>query len=129
MRHAMIRIGLLMAFGYSARAGETLSPEKVLPLHEDRDAYTPCAAKVGDAYIVAWQSGRLAPGDLREGFRFKGDIVGCRVDKSGNVLDAAPFAICEAGDLQERPRAAAGRDVALVVWHDLRNGKDWDVYA
>jgi hypothetical protein len=90
-----------------------------------------------DSFIVVWQSGRLAPGDLREGFKFSADIVGCRVDKSGNALDAKPFVICKADDLQERPRMAAahstgsgqGQDVALVVWQDLRNGKDWDVYG
>ncbi len=113
----------------SARAGEALGVEKVLPLHEARDTYTPCATFVKDTYIVAWQSGRLAPGDLREGYKFSGDIVGCLVGKDGNALDSKPFVICKADDLQERPRAAAAKDVALVVWQDLRNGKDWDVYA
>ncbi|MBA4388314.1 MAG: hypothetical protein C0404_10060 [Verrucomicrobia bacterium] len=130
MRYTMILAGLAIFLAEGpAAAGETLAPERVLPLHEERDAYTPCAAFVKDNYIVAWQSGRLAPGDLREGYKFNADIVGCRIDKSGNALDAKPFVICKAGDLQERPRLAAGKDVALIVWHDLRNGKDWDVYA
>jgi len=58
-----------------------------------------------------------------------GDIVGCRVDKNGKALDAEPFVISKADDLQEAPRAAANKDTVLVVWQDLRNGKDWDVYA
>jgi hypothetical protein len=110
-------------------AGENLSGERFLPLHDNRDAYTPCAAFVKGGYIVAWQSGRLAPGDLREGLKFNADVVGYRLDKNGAALDATPFVICKAPDLQERPRAAAGKDMTLVVWQDLRNGKDWDVYA
>ncbi len=128
---------LLLTLAGGAFAGESLSPEKSLPLHEGRDAFTPCAAFAKGGYIVAWQSGKLAPGDLREGFNFCGDIVGCRVDESGKARDAQPFVICKADDLQEAPRAAAGsltgsgqgKDMVLVVWQDLRNKKDWDVYA
>jgi hypothetical protein len=124
----LIAVGLLSA-AFAAPAGETLAPEEALPLHDARDAYTPAAAFLKDSFLVVWQSGRLAPGDLREGYKFCGDIVGCRVDKSGKALDAAPFVICKADDLQERPRLAAGKEVTLAVWHDLRSGKDWDVYA
>jgi hypothetical protein len=109
--------------------GGELSPETLLPVHAERDAYKPCVAFAKDTYLVAWQSGRLAPGDLREGLNFNGDIVGCRVGKDGKSLGATPFVICEAADLQEQPQAASNGDVFLVVWQDLRNGKDWDVYA
>jgi hypothetical protein len=128
------KLGIVIVFAVSlsspiVRGAESLSGEKVLPLHDGRDAYTPAVAFVKDGYLVAWQSGRLAPGDLREGLKFNGDIVGCRVSKIGDVLSKEPFVICGAKDLQQRPRIAAGKDVALVVWQDLRNGKDWDVYA
>lgn len=113
--------------------------EVLLPLHDNRDAYTPAAAcfprpsdSGGDVFLVAWQSGRNGPGDLRKGIRLVGDIVGCRVDRSGKALDASPFVICGAPDQQEDPRAACGSgagDVFLVVWQDIRNGKDWDIYA
>ena len=55
--------------------------------------------------------------------------MGCRLDSSGRLLDKQPVVICAAKDLQERPRVAFGGGVFLVVWQDLRNGKDWDVYA
>ncbi|MCX7805964.1 MAG: hypothetical protein N3A38_12345 [Planctomycetota bacterium] len=112
-------------------AGEGLSHETYLPVHDSRDAYTPAAAFGKDVYLVVWQSGRFGKGDLRKGFGGLGiaDIVGCRVDKSGKPLDEAPFVICGAKDIQERPRVAFGKGVFLVVWHDLRTGKDWDVYA
>lgn len=110
-------------------AGEPLGPETVLPLHDSRDAYVPCAAFIKDVCVVAWRSGYLAPGDLRQGMKFSADIAGCRVDKAGKVLDAAPFVICQAADLQDDPRSAANGSVVFVVWHDLRNGRDWDVYG
>jgi hypothetical protein len=135
----MVAGAILIGAG-GALGGEPLSAEQVLPLHDGRDAYAPCAAFVpsspggSDAagkgtYLVVWRSGLLAPGDLREGFKFDADIVGCRVSGSGEVLSKEPFVICRAGDLQDLPRMAAGKDCALVVWQDLRNGKDWDVYG
>jgi hypothetical protein len=127
----LILSGLAIVLAGSAAAGESLSTEAALPLHENRDAYTPAAAFGKDVYLVVWQSGRFGPGDLRKGFEGLGiaDIVGCRVDKSGKPLDAKPFVICGAKDLQEHPKVAFGKDCFLVVWHDLRDGKDWDVYA
>jgi len=108
---------------------EALTPESLLPLANGRDAYTPSAAFGKDIFLVAWQSGNLEEGDLREGVKYAGDIVACRVDTAGKVLDAKPFSICAAKDLQEKPRIAFGGGVFLVVWHDLRNEKDWDVFA
>jgi len=103
----------------AARAGESLSPAAELPTHENEDSYRPCAAFGEDVYLVAWQSDR----------RKKGDLVACRVDKSGKVLDAKPFVLCEAEMDQERPRVAFGGGVFLVVWQDIRNKCDYDTYA
>jgi hypothetical protein len=89
----------------------------------------PCAAFGNGIYLVAWQSGRAAPGDLTKGLSVTGDIVACRVDTDGNSLDTMPLVICGANDLQERPRVASDGKNFLVVWQDLRNGRDWDVYA
>jgi len=120
---------MLLALGtLPARAGAP-SAEVLLPVREGKDAYQPTAAFGSGKYLVAWQAGRVAPGDLREGHKFIGDIVACRVDASGKPLDAKPIVVCGAPDLQERPDAAFGGDVFLVAWQDLRNGKDWDVYA
>jgi hypothetical protein len=74
-------------------------------------------------FLVVWQAGRDVPGGNG------GDIVGCRLDKTGKVLDATPIVIGAAKDEQEQPQAAFGGGVFLVVWQDLRNGKDYDVYA
>ncbi len=112
-----------------ALAGESLGPETGLPLHDGRDAYAPAVAFGKDVYLIVWQSGRMGAGDMTKGLNPIADLVACRVDKSGKALDAKPFVISSAKDLQEQPQIATGGGVFLVVWQDLRNGKDWDVYA
>jgi len=127
----MRSIVALLMFGFlgTAFAKDALAPEAFLPLLEGRDAYTPGAAFGKDVFLVAWQSGNLEDGDLRKEIKYAGDIVACRVDTVGKILDAKPFPVCTAKDLQEKPRIVFGGGVFLVVWHDLRNEKDWDVYA
>ncbi len=102
---------------------------QALPLLDGRDGYEPAAAWGGDVFLVVWKSGHLGPGDLREKFDYVGDIVGCRLDASGKVLDEKPFVVCGAKDLQEHPRLAFDGKNFLAVWHDYRNEKDWDIYA
>jgi hypothetical protein len=120
---------MLVLAGRLAPAGEALTPETLLPVHEGRDAYTPAAVWGKESFLVVWQSGRLAPGDLRNGFLGQGDIVACRVDKSGKPLDAQPIVVSGAKELQEQPQVAYGNGIFLAVWQDYRNGKDYDVYA
>ncbi len=125
--------------GFAAGAGgaERISTAALLPLQEAKDAYTPAAAFGKDVFLVVWQSGRMGKGSLVNGLIYDGDLVACRVDKGGKALDARPFVVCGARDLQERPKVAfgpstgsgQGNGVFLVVWQDIRNGKDWDIYA
>lgn len=118
-------IGFNSAFAWA----EPLSEPSPLPVHDKRDAYKPAAAWLIDNYLVIWQSGRIGPGDLRDGFNYIGDIVGCVVDAEGHAVSKDPFVVCQATDLQEAPSIATGKGAALVVWQDIRNGKDWDVFA
>ena len=113
----------------SSRAAEGLSPEALLPDHDGRDAYMPAVGFGNGTFLVAWQAGRLGPGDIREGLTFTGDLVACRVDGSGKAVDEKPLVVSAAEDLQERPRVASDGKNFLVVWQDLRNGKDYDTYA
>jgi hypothetical protein len=107
-----------------------LTPGVLLASHEGQDAYTPAVAFGDGTYLVAWQSGRIAQGDLcSNGPDFIADIVAARLDKTGKELDPEPFVVSGAPDLQERPAIAFGGGVFLVVWQDLRNGRDWDVRA
>ncbi len=133
MRTTCMTLATIALIGSVAWAGGAppgqLSAEQALPLAEGRDAYDPDAAWGKDSFLVVWKSGNLAEGDLREGMKYIGDLVACRVDGSGKVLDAKPFVVSAAKDLQEHPCVAFDGKNFLVVWQDMRNGKDWDVYA
>lgn len=112
-----------------AQAVPSAAAEQVLPVHAGRDAYGPAARFGNGVFLIAWQSGRLEPGDLRQGPKYSSAIVGMRVDRTGKPLDAQPFVISGAAHLRERPRIAFDGQHFLAVWQDFRNGKDWDVYA
>lgn len=112
-----------------ASAYEIDKQESLLPNIGPKDAYTPAVAYGKDVFLVVWKSGHLAEGDLREGLKFDTQIVGCRIDKNGRMLDSAPFVIANAADLREHPQISFSGNVFLVVWQDLKNGKDWDVYG
>lgn len=121
---------LILALSTQASGQEqALSSPVALPLHKGQDTYTPAAAWGTDSYLVLWQSGRLGEGDLTKKVEFVADIVGCRVSRDGKILDAQPFVVCQAQDTQEAPSVAFNGQVFLAVWQDLRNVKDWDVYA
>jgi hypothetical protein len=114
----ILTIATLLGLCAPLRAG-TAAQETLLPLHEQKDCYRPAAAFGKDVYLAAWQAGMAKEGDL----------VGCRIDKAGSVLDAKPFVISDAKDDQERPRVSFAGGSFLVVWQDLRNERDYDVYC
>lgn len=127
-KYTILVMGLLMVAGV-AQAAEPLGPETVLPVFAGQDAYLPSVTRMKDGYLVVWRSGLLAPGDLREGFKYYGDIVGCLVSSTGEVISKEPFVICKADGMQDMPRVASDGKTALVVWQDLRNPKAWQVYG
>lgn len=134
-----LRIALLAALlcgvAHSGEGGEALTAETLLPSYEVKgkeDAYFPAAAGGKDGFLVVWQAGRIAEGSLVTGKgepAGAGDIVAARVGFDCKLLDAKPFVVSSAADLQEKPAVAYGGGVYLAVWQDLRNGKDYDVYA
>jgi len=103
-------------------AGEAVA---VMPMPDDaRAQLNPAVAYDGKGtYLVAWQQGRFYHQSQ------SADIFAARVDARGKVLDRQPIVICNLGASQERPQVAFSGGRFLVVWHDLRNGHDWDVYA
>jgi hypothetical protein len=119
MRALTLALVAALAAALPARSGENLSAEALLPGHEATEARMPAAAFGKDVYLVVWQTDRNE----------KADIVALRLDKSGRPMEGKPFVISAAKDAQERPKVTFGGGVFLVVWHDLRNGKDWDVYG
>ncbi len=116
------RFGACCAFwalvcGMAASAAE-VGAEVILPA-SPRPAHTPAVAYGGGKYLVVWESGRAE----------HADIYACRLDETGKPLDSQPILVCGAKECQDRPRAAWGKDCWLVVWEDVRNDKDFDVYA
>lgn len=88
---------------------------------------TPAVAFGGGAYLCVWREGW-------EGKNGGARIRAARVGLDGKVLDAAPLEVAPNPDRdapQERPRVAfcpsADKGTYLVVWHDLRNGRDYDI--
>ncbi len=118
----LVAFWLAASTSFAAQIGaETLLPASPDPAHRPHVSYGPSAGsgQGNGQYLVVWQSG------LAE----KADIYGCRLSAEGKPLDNQPFVISKAVECQEYPRAAWGKDSWLVVWSDLRNDKDFDVYA
>lgn len=103
-------------------AGEAVA---VMPMPADaRSQLNPAAAHDGEGtYLVVWQQGRFYHQSQ------SADILAVRINASGRVLDRQPIVVCNVEASQEQPQVAFSAGTFLVVWHDLRNGRDWDVYA
>jgi len=123
-------LGLARAAGSGPEASDlpvTVGPEVVIAgggLGENSRG-TPAVAFGGGSYLVAWREGW-------EGKNGGARIRGVRVGPDGKVLDPRPIELAENADRdapQERPRIAFCKGTFLVVWHDLRNGADYDVLA
>jgi hypothetical protein len=84
---------------------------------------SPSAAFGRGVYLAAWREGWHGVGG-------RSRIYTARISPAGKVLDAAGIEVapCDRG-VQERPRVAFAGGVFLVVWQDLRNGRDYDVLA
>jgi len=85
---------------------------------------TPAAAFGTKVYLVVWSDGSRMTG------KETADIYCARVEpKTGRSLDPKGIPVCRAQGLQGRPAVAFDGTNFLVVWEDLRNGTDHDVYA
>ncbi len=129
LKNPVLLCSFAILFGLEgARAAvpiETGSRVEVAPkAPDDRDQNSPDAAFDGKGtFLVVWQQGRNF---------YKGagsDIFAMRVSAEGRPLDEKTIAICTAKGGQARPRVAFCGGVFLVVWQDLRNGKDFDCHA
>lgn len=97
----------------------------IMPMAGDvRDQLNPAVAHDGKGtYLVVWQQGRFYHQSQ------SADILAARIDATGRVLDRQPIVVCNVEASQEQPQVAFSAGTFLVIWHDLRNGRDWDVYA
>jgi hypothetical protein len=128
LRRIVLFLVLAISAGVIAQAPDE---ETVLPVFQDKDSYLPAVAFGEGNFLVVWQAGRLAPGDLRSNLKdlLQSDLVAMRVTPSGTVLDSRPILANDAPGLQSQPQLAFGNGVFLLVWQDFRNGRDWDIYA
>ena len=75
-------------------------------------------------YLVVWSDGKQQP--VANG----ADIYCSRVEAAtGNILDPNGILVCHAADIQDYPAVAFDGTNFLVVWEDVRNRKDVDVYG
>ncbi len=78
------------------------------------------AAWNGENFLVVWQ-------DLREGQY--ADLYGIRIDTAGEAVDPAEFLICRHQGRKGNAKVAWNGESFLVVWQDLRDSVDWDIYC
>ncbi|WJW74434.1 hypothetical protein QVG61_07870 [Thiohalobacter sp. IOR34] len=115
--------GLLMA---TATLAGPIESGPLTPLSGDAAGagFHPDVAGDGQGgFLVVWQRGGNYLGTAG------GDLFARRIELDGRPSGAAPRVISHAPGSQERPRIAFAHGLYLVVWQDLRNGRDWDVYA
>ena len=72
-------------------------------------------------WLVVWREGDLCEQDT--------DIWCARVAVDGTILDPKGIRITTSNGVQDRPVVGSNGKGFLVAWQDIRNGKDWDVYA
>ncbi len=118
----------------TARAGEdgsklteiaprlSMSVPMILPRRKMIYQRGPAIAFGRDTYLIVWQEGY-------NGLGGKSDILGLRLDPDGKPIDEAPIAICADAAVQDSPAVAFCGSKFLVVWSDLRNGRDYDIYG
>ncbi len=118
--------------GHAAEQKPDLSePLAVAPKVEgDTPQYAPRVAWSASAkvWLVVWEDGHVSADETSRGGRAQ-DIFAARVSADGKVLDPKGIPVCIAKNFQGSPVVASDGKDFLVVWQDMRNGKDWDVSA
>lgn len=131
MRRSARRFGSALALAVAAAvlsqgaAAALLSvgAETIVTPEVRETQWRPRAAFDGEkTYLLVWSQGNGLWGG-------EADIYGARVGSSGAVLDTRPIRISAARDFQKQPAVTWTGDHWLVAWHDLRGGKDYDIYA
>ncbi len=72
-------------------------------------------------YLVVWREGDITD--------IEADIWCARLSADGKSMDPRGIRVTKAKDVQDRPSVASDGKNFLVVWEDIRSGKDYDVYA
>lgn len=90
-----------------------------LPLNQQ----FPAVGAIGGEFLVACQSQKSVDGKKQF------DIVGRKVDSSGALIDPDPITISGEFQNQTKPQILIKESEYFLVWEDLRNGKDNQMYG
>ena len=125
MRRILLFVSMLTLLpGVNAVAGEVGSAIEVASKAEGTRSQTWVSAAWAEeakCWLTVWREGFLNDQES--------DIWCARVSSDGKALDPAGIRLTKGKGLKDRPRVASDGKGFLVVWEDLRNGKDFDVYA
>ncbi|MGB9721134.1 MAG: FlgD immunoglobulin-like domain containing protein [bacterium] len=100
--------------------GVVLDPEGLIICNSLNYCCNPAIAFDGNNYLVVWE-------EACSGTYW--DILGCRVNQSGVVIDSIPIVISSAPSSQWYPALTFDGLKYNVVWQDSRNGLSWDIYG
>jgi hypothetical protein len=113
----------------------TLGPIAPAAAVKGQNQFAPDVAHGKDGYLVVWQRSREETGRI-ECARL--DAAGKPIDSPRSLralssaegpLDEKPLVLAPDARWQEAPRVSFGNGMYLVVWQDLRNGKEFDIFA
>lgn len=99
--------------------GERLSKEITLSVRPADEEEDPVAAWGEKEMLAVWQTTRQGPTR----------IYGARLSRSGELLQPDGFPVSDSPKDQLFPALAWGDQSYLVVWQDLRGGKNWEIYG
>jgi hypothetical protein len=122
----MTTVVAALLLGSAAAATDSGAPIEVAAKAEGTRSQTWASvawAAESKCWLVTWREGYL--NEPAKG----SDICCARVSAAGKALDPAGIRLTKGPGLKDRPRVVSDGKGFLVVWEDLRNGKDWDVYA
>lgn len=111
----------LMNFGTGLTSSQLAITGKAVPVSSDQSH--PIGAFGGSSYLVILQEGSNYFGQSGT------DLIGARIAVSDPTTITRQSTVSAAADSQEQAAVAYGSNTFLVVWQDLRNGRDYDVYG
>ena len=108
-------------FAPTPKGAESPGPAAEIPLSDQPgfDEEDPVAAWGKNSYLTVWQSTRNE----------SSQIFGARLSSSGQLLQRESFPISLSPRDQLFPAISFGADCYLIVWQDLRGGKNWEIYG
>jgi hypothetical protein len=103
-----------------SQVGTLLDPNGIAISTATNQQYFPVVIFDGTNYLVVWQDNRSDP---------YSDIYGTRISQTGIILEPNGIVISTDTNRQFSPSIAFDGTNHLVVWEDLRNNSNWNIYG